>query len=183
MAVLGSPLRRLTLVILLFCLFMGSTSWRRRRSGGCVCQLGVWGSWSTCSAPCGNSGEKTRYRTNYCCNGIEGASSQSQSSSCNRFCYNSGTPVGNGCFCTSQYEGRCCSLHRPSGLNIYQQGISNNVNVNQQSGSNNVNQQGNNVHQSTSLSTSTQLGIGLGVSFSVIFVIIIIVLIPLCCCK
>ncbi|XP_078692140.1 uncharacterized protein LOC144922336 [Branchiostoma floridae x Branchiostoma belcheri] len=139
MAVLGSPLRRLTLVILLFCLFMGSTSWRRRRSGGCVCQLGVWGQWSTCTAPCGNKGEKTRERTNYCCS-VEGALTEWQTVPCNRFCYNSGTPYGDGCLCTSQYEGRCCDVRKPQGglsfIGIQQQGNNNNVNI----GSNNFNQ-------------------------------------------
>ncbi|XP_066292174.1 ectin-like [Branchiostoma lanceolatum] len=108
MAVLGRLLRRFTTLALFFCLFTGSTSWRRRR-GGCTCAWNNWGSWSSCSEPCGNTGTKTRTRTGSCC------STGTETVACNRFCYNSGTPSGNGCICTSQYDGRCCDVDKPQG--------------------------------------------------------------------
>ncbi|XP_019646155.1 PREDICTED: uncharacterized protein LOC109486700 [Branchiostoma belcheri] len=134
---------------------------------------------------------RTRTRGGSCC-----STTGTETAACNRFCYNSGTPSGNACICTSQYEGRCCDVAKPrgnggynppaggGGLNIFQQGISNNVNVNHQSGSNNINQQGNNVHQSTTLSKNAKLGIALGVSLPLLFLILLmVVLIPLYACN
>ncbi|XP_035694408.1 ectin-like [Branchiostoma floridae] len=109
MAVLGRSLRRFTTLLLFVCLFAGSISWRRRR-GGCTCSWNSWGSWSSCSEPCGNTGTRTRTRTGSCC-GTAGT----ETGACNRFCYNSGTPSGNGCICTSQYQGRCCDVDKPQG--------------------------------------------------------------------
>ncbi|XP_078610028.1 uncharacterized protein LOC144881143 [Branchiostoma floridae x Branchiostoma japonicum] len=109
MAERGRSLRHFTTLVLFVCLFTGCTSCRRRR-GGCACTWNSWGSWSSCSEPCGNTGTRTRTRTGSCC-----ATAGTETAACNRFCYNSGTPSGNGCICTSQYQGRCCDVDKLQG--------------------------------------------------------------------
>ncbi|XP_078691778.1 uncharacterized protein LOC144922077 [Branchiostoma floridae x Branchiostoma belcheri] len=53
-------------------------------------------------------GTRTRTRGGSCC-----ATAGTETAACNRFCYNSGTPSGSGCLCTSQYQGRCCDVDKP----------------------------------------------------------------------
>ncbi|XP_060552570.1 fibulin-1-like [Ruditapes philippinarum] len=67
-----------------------------------------WESWSQCSRSCGG-GSQTRY--GYC--GIWwGRHSETQSRTCNEFCYNSGSFYGGHCHCSAWRSGSCCQTCR-----------------------------------------------------------------------
>lgn len=74
------------------------------------CTVSRWSGWSDCSVQCGTSGYMTRTRW------IETSASScgrcpyrlSETSSCNRYCYNGGTLRYSYCSCRSGYQGTCC---------------------------------------------------------------------------
>eukprot|EP00058_Branchiostoma_floridae_P004600 XP_002590088.1 hypothetical protein BRAFLDRAFT_83358 [Branchiostoma floridae] len=102
-------------IILLLLLTSSSEGWRRRRRRRAPvpvnCVWGLWGSWGGCSAPCGNSG--TRTRTRWVAQpplhgGIGCTGPGSKTEPCNRFCYNGGTPFASHCACAGDYWNTCC---------------------------------------------------------------------------
>ncbi|CAH1259096.1 VWDE [Branchiostoma lanceolatum] len=91
---------RVILVGVLVILLMNyeAQSWRRRRRRRCDWH---WNGWSSCSAPCGNSGTQTRTASGC---GAPGPQTQA----CNRFCNNGGTPLASSCSCPLDFRGTCC---------------------------------------------------------------------------
>ncbi|XP_066275460.1 von Willebrand factor D and EGF domain-containing protein-like [Branchiostoma lanceolatum] len=57
--------------------------------------------WSSCSAPCGNSGTQTRTASGCGAPGPE-------TRPCNRFCHNGGTLLASSCWCSLDFWGTCC---------------------------------------------------------------------------
>ena len=85
--------------------------WRRSCSSR-NCRWGGWSQWTSCTAVCGNSGTKTRYRgiaEHASCGGSGCSGPSSQTVECNRFCYNGGTPQSTYCTCPDDFRGDCCS--------------------------------------------------------------------------
>ncbi|XP_019639918.1 PREDICTED: MAM and LDL-receptor class A domain-containing protein 1-like [Branchiostoma belcheri] len=132
MAVLarGSPLRRLTLMVLLLCLFMEYIV-EAAAEEAFVClsdwRLGIM-------------------EHLYCAVWKQ-----------------SGTPSGDGCRCTSQYEGRCCNVHKPQGtfncdfelgLCGWRQAYDDNFDWSRRSGSTPSSNTGPNADHTTGISTS-----------------------------
>ena len=68
----------------------------------CYCEPGDWSKWTSCTAQCGNSGERTRSRYHDCIGNFF------QREACNRFCKNGGTPQSTYCSCPDGYLGNCC---------------------------------------------------------------------------
>ncbi|XP_078591328.1 uncharacterized protein LOC144870694 isoform X2 [Branchiostoma floridae x Branchiostoma japonicum] len=107
---------RFVIILLLLLLLMGPSEGvrrrrRRRRTPPVNCVWGPWGSWGGCSAPCGNSG--TRTRTRWVAQpplhgGIGCAGPSSQTEPCNRFCFNGGTPFASHCACAGDFWNTCC---------------------------------------------------------------------------
>ncbi|XP_066279098.1 uncharacterized protein [Branchiostoma lanceolatum] len=92
-----------------------SEGWRRRRRRRAQtpvnCAWGPWSSWGGCSAPCGNSGTRTRTRgvARHAQHGGAGcAGPSSQTEPCNRGCPNGGTPFASHCACQGDYWNTCC---------------------------------------------------------------------------
>ncbi|CAH1262112.1 ADGRB2 [Branchiostoma lanceolatum] len=106
---------RLVIILLLLMVTGPSEGWRRRRRRRAPtpvnCAWGPWGSWGGCSAPCGNSGTRTRARgvARHAQHGGAGcAGPSSQTEPCNRFCHNGGTPFASHCACEGDYWNTCC---------------------------------------------------------------------------
>ncbi|CAH1259099.1 VWDE [Branchiostoma lanceolatum] len=93
-----------TAQILLLCVLAGvltnheTLAWRRLWRRRCDWH---WNGWSSCSAPCGNSGTQTRTASGC---GAPGP----QTHACNRFCHNGGTPLATSCSCPPGWTGTCC---------------------------------------------------------------------------
>ncbi|XP_078671940.1 uncharacterized protein LOC144911633 isoform X2 [Branchiostoma floridae x Branchiostoma belcheri] len=113
-----TPKSKTRLAILLLLLLVAvefSGGWRRRRRRRVChvvnCAWGPWGSWGGCTAPCGNSGTRTRTRGvahHAQCGGAGCAGPSSQTEPCNRFCHNGGTPYASHCACEGDYWNTCC---------------------------------------------------------------------------
>ncbi|CAH1225406.1 FBN2 [Branchiostoma lanceolatum] len=75
------------------------------------CRWDDWGSWGTCTAPCGNTGTRERTRSiaeAAFCGGTGCSGGSSETGSCNRHCPH-GAPAGSRCNCAGTgYTGTCC---------------------------------------------------------------------------
>ncbi|XP_066275444.1 fibrillin-2-like [Branchiostoma lanceolatum] len=75
------------------------------------CRWTDWGSWGTCTAPCGNTGTRARTRSiaeAAFCGGTGCSGGSSETGSCNRHCPH-GAPAGPRCNCAGTgYTGTCC---------------------------------------------------------------------------
>ena len=94
--------------------------WGRRCSSR-NCRWEGWSQWTSCTAVCGNSGTKTRSRgiaEHADCGGSGCSGPSSQTTACNRFCYNGGTPQSTYCTCPDEHWGQCCG-HRESQFLFY----------------------------------------------------------------
>ena len=108
-------LHKSLLTVMMVCVLLvpGSAGWRRRRRGcGPVnCVWGGWSAWTPCNHPCGNAGTQTRSRgiaQHASCGGAGCHGPYTETVTCNRFCYNGGSPMSGFCTCTDEFTGTCC---------------------------------------------------------------------------
>ncbi|XP_048588685.1 neurogenic locus notch homolog protein 1 [Nematostella vectensis] len=86
---------------------------RRRTSPPCQyrdCKVSGWSTWSSCNHRCGSAGIQTRTRSKTVQQQCGGSCLYplSESRSCNRYCYNGGTPQQGYCSCKPGFTGTCC---------------------------------------------------------------------------
>ncbi|KXJ05654.1 hypothetical protein AC249_AIPGENE20230 [Exaiptasia diaphana] len=89
--------------------------WRRRRARRPACHahdcvLSEWSMWSHCSHVCGINEVQRRVRWKIEVESCGGTCHHtlSETRSCNRHCFNGGTPLMGHCKCQDGFTGRCC---------------------------------------------------------------------------